>query len=319
MGRFDTLNPDTQDMVTCLLPALAAAWHVDDAVDIIPEDIRMRAWDCERRDHIKSQTENDPRNWGVQFLKDLMAIARVKKGVLDTFHDDLRFKIEAHDDKHPWCRLSDIREIRNEYEHPNRKKPQVEEPSDTSSTDSFLEELVEPDLTPGEKRRRGHEIYEARVQQSAKRKKYGRLRRNEDGGYHRKDVSKNRHRKRRTSKSATPTVHRRRSTVAPSDDEEEQESPYSSHPAAFYQQQATPAYSLSPASPPVPTHVMESVENGETTIEAQEMQAELEVAEAELRAARARQQYWARLRRGGNRSENGNASPSNESGGQPHM
>lgn len=171
MGRFDTLNPDTQDMVTCLLPALATAWNVDDPVEIIPEDIRMRAWDCERRDHIKDQTENDPRNWGVQFLKDLMAIARVKKGDLDCFYDDLRAKIETHEDKHPWCRLSDIRQIRDEYEHPNRKKPQAEDSSDTSSTDSFLEELVEPDLAPGEKRKRGHEIYEARVQQSSRRKK----------------------------------------------------------------------------------------------------------------------------------------------------
>lgn len=169
MGRFETLNADTQDMVTCLLPALATAWNVKDPVDIIPEDIRMRAWDCDRRDHIKNQTENDVRNWGVQFLKDLMAIARIKKGVLDTFHADLREKVETHEDKHPWCRLSDIRKIRDEYENPNRKKPKPDEPEEDSSTDSYLEELHEPDLAPGEKRKRGHEVYEARVQPSRRK------------------------------------------------------------------------------------------------------------------------------------------------------
>jgi hypothetical protein len=66
--------------VNCLLPALAADFHVPSALNIIPEDIRMRAWDCEHRDHIKDQTENDPRNWGVQFLKDLKSIARLNRG-----------------------------------------------------------------------------------------------------------------------------------------------------------------------------------------------------------------------------------------------
>jgi hypothetical protein len=173
MGRFDTLNADTQDLIRCLLPALATSFGLSDPVDIIPEDIRMRAWDCERRDHIKDQTENDPRNWGVQFLKDLMAISRIKNGNLALFQADLRAKVDLHEEKHPWCRLSDIKELKDEYEHPNRPPPVVEESTGTSSTDSYLEELHEPDLPPGMKRgRRGHhEIYEARVQESHKRRK----------------------------------------------------------------------------------------------------------------------------------------------------
>ena len=78
MGRFDTLNNETKDLVECILPALAQSFEITDCKEIIPEDIRMRAWDCERRDHIKDKTENDPRNWGVQFLKDLRAISRLK-------------------------------------------------------------------------------------------------------------------------------------------------------------------------------------------------------------------------------------------------
>jgi hypothetical protein len=170
MGRFDTLNADTQDLVNCLLPALATSFGLTDPVNIIPEDIRMRAWDCERRDHIKDETENDPRNWGVQFLKDLMAISRIKKGDLATFQADLYAKVALHEPKHPWARLSDIKEIKDEYEHPNRPPPLVEESAGTSSTDSYLEELHEPDLPPGMKRGR-HEVYEARVQESHKRRK----------------------------------------------------------------------------------------------------------------------------------------------------
>lgn len=172
MGRFETLNADTQDLVNCLLPALAKSFGLDDCVDIIPEDIRMRAWDCERRDHIKDKTENDPRNWGVQFLKDLMAISRIKNGDLATFQSDLRAKVEAHEEKHPWCRLSDIKELKDHYQNPNRPPPPEPESAATSSTDSYLEELHEPDM-PGSKRgrQRNHEVYEARVQESHKRRK----------------------------------------------------------------------------------------------------------------------------------------------------
>jgi hypothetical protein len=170
MGRFDTLNAETQDLVTCLLPALAVKFGVPTCVEIIPEDIRMRAWDCDRRDHIKDETENDPRNWGVQFLKDLMAIARIKGGDLTIFQDDLRAKVDLHEEKHPWARLSDIKELKDEYEHPNRPKAVEVESAATSSTDSYLEELHEPNLPPGMKRGR-HEVYEARVQESHKRRK----------------------------------------------------------------------------------------------------------------------------------------------------
>lgn len=172
MGRFATLNADTQDLVNCLLPALAADFHIKDPVDIIPEDIRMRAWDCERRDHIKDKTENDPRNWGVQFLKDLKSIARLNKGNLEEFHARLRAKVDKHEAKHPWCRLSDIKELKDEYENPDRPEPQSPYESSVSSIDSYLEELHEPELPKGTKRgrKRNHEVYEARLQLPRKRK-----------------------------------------------------------------------------------------------------------------------------------------------------
>lgn len=174
MGRFDTLNADTQDLVNCLLPALANDFHVKSVVDIIPTDIRMRAWDCDRRDHIKDQTENDPRNWGVQFLKDLKSIARLNGGDLNEFHDRLRAKVDAHEAKHPWCRLGDIKEIKDEYEHPDRPAPQPEAESSISSIDSYLEELHEPNLPKGTKgaRKRNHEFYETRLQLPRKRKSF---------------------------------------------------------------------------------------------------------------------------------------------------
>lgn len=170
MGRFATLNADTQDLVNCLLPALATSFKIDDPVNIIPEDIRMRAWDCERRDHIKDQTENDPRNWGVQFLKDLMSISRLRNGDLAQFHVDLRAKVAKHEPKHPWCRLADIKEIKEDYENPGRRdevNAAARLSSSDSSTDSYFEELVEPEDHRGGKRGRkgrNHEIYEARVQ-----------------------------------------------------------------------------------------------------------------------------------------------------------
>jgi hypothetical protein len=175
MRRFETLNPETKDLVQCLLPALATSFGVSDPVDIIPQDIRMRAWDCERRDHIKEETENDPRNWGVQFLKDLMAISRLKNRDLASFQADLYAKCALHELKHPWCRLNDIRELKDEYEHPERKnRVQIIETSSSSSTDSYFEELVEPDEGRGTKRRRNgaHEVYEARIMEKRRKREF---------------------------------------------------------------------------------------------------------------------------------------------------
>ena len=171
MGRFETLNPDSKDIVQCLVPALATAFGLENAVDIIPEDIRMRAWDCERRDHIKHMTENDPRNWGVQFLKDLMAISRIKNGDLALFQADLRAKVALHEENHPWARLNDIRQIKDEYEHPNRYDPSkdYESSSENDSIDSYFEELIEPD-EPRRGRNGRQEVYEARVARPRKRK-----------------------------------------------------------------------------------------------------------------------------------------------------
>lgn len=175
MGRFETLNDDTKDLVNCLLPGLASSFKVREVADIIPEDIRMRAWDCERRDHIKDETENDPRNWGVQFLKDLMSISRITNGNLAQFQAELRIKVAKHEPKHPWCRLADIKEIKYELEHPEAKNAVVEENvSSEDSYDSYFEELVEPEeprSNKGKLKRRGHEVYEARVQESSKRRK----------------------------------------------------------------------------------------------------------------------------------------------------
>ena len=121
MGRFETLNPETKDVVNALMPAIALSFAVSNVKDIIPEDIRLRVWDCERRDHIRDKTEDDPRNWGVQFLKDLQAIARLNGNDLPAFQARLREKVAKHEAKHPWVRLADLKEIKASYENPGRK------------------------------------------------------------------------------------------------------------------------------------------------------------------------------------------------------
>ncbi|KAF2134257.1 hypothetical protein P153DRAFT_108284 [Dothidotthia symphoricarpi CBS 119687] len=295
MGRFDTLNDDTKDLVNCLLPALAASFKLSNAVDIIPEDIRMRAWDCEKRDHIKDQTENDPRNWGVQFLKDLMAISRLKGGNLTVFHTDLREKVAKHEPKHPWCRLADIKEIKDDYENPGRKneiKPTTQYSSSGSSTDSYFEELVEPEDPKGRKRGRkqhNHEVYEARVQETRKRRKYGshgRLRRAEDGGFHRKDKHDRRRKHSYSVERATPNtdrrpVHRR---LIPSDDDD------NTNDTSLYPRH-TPILSISPAPRRAHPYAVEDFDITNEPLAVQKLQAELEVAEAELKAARLKYAY----------------------------
>lgn len=176
MGRFETLNPETQDVVEALLPAIAKAFKIDDVKDVIPEDIRMRIWDCDKRLHIKDETDDEPRDWGVQFLKDIQAIARLLHGDLDQFHVDLRAKVEQHAERHPWCRLADIKALKKMYQNPDAgsdKDPDAEEyvTEFASSPDSYFEELVEQEVPKGKRRRPNHEAYETRQQQSQKKRR----------------------------------------------------------------------------------------------------------------------------------------------------
>ncbi|KNG49192.1 hypothetical protein TW65_04173 [Stemphylium lycopersici] len=291
MRRFDTLNPETKDLVQCLLPALATSFGLSDPINIIPQDIRMRAWDCERRDHIKDETENDPRNWGVQFLKDLMAISRLKNGNLAIFQDDLRAKVALHEPKHPWCRLNDIREIKDEYEHPERKNNvEVEESSESSSTDSYFEELVEPDELKGRKRLRNgaHEVYEARVMEKRRKQKPNRLRRAESGGFKRHDkAAKKRERASGTPNSGRHSTNRLTRTVLTDDDEEFVES---SRPR-LHLSPTTPAFFISPDPQCGNFYGADATDTSNEPLAVQKLQAELELAEAELKSARLKYQY----------------------------
>lgn len=164
MGRYETLNAASKDVVDCLLPGIASNFGVADVVNVIPEDIRMRAWDCDRKEHIYDETEEDPRNWGLQFLKDLISISRIKKNKLDEFQADLRKKVEDHEDDHPWARLADIKELKQQYEHPERELPSadVQPPEESSSESSYYEELVEPEESSTKKRGRTDDRFEAR-------------------------------------------------------------------------------------------------------------------------------------------------------------
>jgi hypothetical protein len=149
-----------QDMVNAILPAIASSFSIDpeNFKDIIPEEIRMRQWDCERRDHIKNKPEDEPRNWGVEFLKSLQAIARLNGSDLGAFQERLRELVAKHAEKHPWARLEDIRQIKAEYQNPALRNPNAQVPESESSSDdsldSYLEELVEEELPKGMKRGR---------------------------------------------------------------------------------------------------------------------------------------------------------------------
>ena len=78
MRRYESLKGETRDLINCMLPGIASNFGVNDLLDVFPQDIRMRVWDCVRRDHMAEKSEDDPRNWGVQFLKELLSISRYK-------------------------------------------------------------------------------------------------------------------------------------------------------------------------------------------------------------------------------------------------
>ncbi|KAF1971362.1 hypothetical protein BU23DRAFT_600240 [Bimuria novae-zelandiae CBS 107.79] len=290
MGRFETLKPETQDMVNAMLPAIATSFKVDleNFKDIIPQDIRMRQWDCERRDHIKDKSEDEPRNWGVEFLKSIQAIARLNGGDLVTFHRSLREKVAVHAEKHPWCRLEDIRKVKAELENPalrNPQKPEESESSSDDSLDSYLEELVDQDLPKGTKRG-DNEAYESRVQgwwkaaKPKKPKKPVRLRRDENGGYQRRGKDKSKSRGRSEVSGGT-------------DDPEPVEDP---EPAREDSPQREPKRRRLTSKRPVikeesPTIIIDDDDDDDDPPEAKLTLAELVEAEAELKVARRKRAY----------------------------
>ncbi|ORY16268.1 hypothetical protein BCR34DRAFT_584482 [Clohesyomyces aquaticus] len=145
-SRYEKLNKNTQDLVDCMIPGIATNWNIDDVCDVIPEDIRMRKWDCDRREHKYDEPESDPRNWGVQFLKDLVTISRLLKGNLSVFQDDLRRVLaETDDEDHPWVRFQEIKALKEKYEAAEEVSSMASSPgklkeffSETSTDDSFI-------------------------------------------------------------------------------------------------------------------------------------------------------------------------------------
>ncbi|KAF2683506.1 hypothetical protein K458DRAFT_304926 [Lentithecium fluviatile CBS 122367] len=287
MGRYDTLNADTKDTVDAILPAIAKAFKADHVKDIIPEDIRMRAWDCERRDHIKHETEDDPRNWGVQFLKDLLAIARLNGGNLAAFQELLRAKVNKHEAKHPWCRLADIKEIKAKLQNPDQESEAERSPdgyvsaADTSY-DSYLEELVEPEVPKGTKRGRkprNVELYEARNQPKPRK----RLRRADSSGWERPEKS-NQSNKRHYS--GDPRVSSNRMSVISG----REGSPDSMSLGSI----SSPFAAEFPASGRgrrMSSSMIREIDNSDVPLEVQRLQAEIEAAEIELSLARAKVRY----------------------------
>lgn len=190
MGRYETLNAASKDVVDCLLPGIAINFGLTNVLDVIPQEIRMRTWDCDRKEHIIAKSEDDPRNWGLQFLKDLVTISRIKKGKLDEFQADLREKVRSHEKIHPWARLADIKEIKEHYQAPELPAVVADPQGDAalftdgsssySSSDSYFEELVETERSGSKKRSRHphggrrskQELYETRRQKSRKRTLY---------------------------------------------------------------------------------------------------------------------------------------------------
>jgi hypothetical protein len=117
---------------------------------------------------------------------------------------------------------------------------------------------------------------------------YGRLRRAEQGGFVRKDKTKGKNRysiERSTPNSSRRSTHRPSRTVQ-SDDEESNDSrnmAFHPHP--------TPSFSMSPGPLRAPSAIAEAVSSSDQPLHVQKMAAELEVAEAELKAARLKYQY----------------------------
>jgi hypothetical protein len=177
MGRYETLNADSQNLIDAMIPGIQQNFGIDDIIDVIPEEVRMRMWDCDRKEWVKDESEDDARHWGLQFLKDLLTISRFKKGKFDEFQAELQEKIDEHDD-HPWAKLQDIKDIKEKYTPSKKLKTDtsfIRKPEnssgESSSDDSYFEELVEIEDEPGSKRRRTlkssreKERYESRRQE----------------------------------------------------------------------------------------------------------------------------------------------------------
>jgi hypothetical protein len=169
-ARYTSLKVESRILVDSMIPTIASNFALPSTVDAIPAHIRMRAWDCDRKEHIRTASEDDVRNWGLQFLKDLLTISTIKKGKVDEFHADLGKKVEWRVKKeeevgfpggpHPWVKLQDIKEMKAFYENPEKNGPLIPDPEgeggdggyESVSEESYYELVEEED---GGKKKRG--------------------------------------------------------------------------------------------------------------------------------------------------------------------
>ncbi|KAF2112426.1 hypothetical protein BDV96DRAFT_602333 [Lophiotrema nucula] len=210
-ARFETLNPQTQDLVDCLIPGIVSNWGLENILDAIPEEIRMRKWDCAKKDHILNEAENDARNWGVSFLKDLLTISRLTKGQLEVFQNDLRAGLDKAKGSHSWTRLKDIKELKKKYDGsaavPSDSDSDVVIGSGALSSD---ESTTEDDVVEPMSKKRGRPLKkESKSKRKAnKRRKEvsppARLRRSSDISWERRDKSRRHGRDRQSAVYYTP-------------------------------------------------------------------------------------------------------------------
>jgi hypothetical protein len=110
------------------------------------------------------------------------------------------------------------------------------------------------------------------------------------------EKNKGRSKSRYSSERATPTSTRRtirRPSRRVDSDDEDFNGDFNDAWAMSFQQHMhpTPSFSMSPAPARLPAAIVEEVDNSNVPVGVQKLQAELEVAEAELKAARLKHTY----------------------------
>lgn len=135
---------------------------------------------------------------------------------------------------------------------------------------------------------------------------HGRLRRSEEGSFERKPKESKKHQPQdRTTPNNSPWVARRTSRVIDSDNEDRvapiSSNPHPPHMVPVLTSVTTPSDVRVPRNDPIP--------RSEEPLAVQKLQAELEVAEAELRASRLKFQYIEALERAQKEAQHGGKGP----------
>ncbi|KAF2804531.1 uncharacterized protein BDZ99DRAFT_481012 [Mytilinidion resinicola] len=136
--KYALLTRMSQIHVDGLIPQIAANWNQPSILDCIPAEIRYRIHDNNGK--VTEEPENNPQNWGIQFLKELFDLSDHTKGRLEDVQRELAAEVRKRQEGWggaPWLRDWDVIEVHKRFLKEAERKAEEARRADAKEGESY--------------------------------------------------------------------------------------------------------------------------------------------------------------------------------------